>query len=156
MSSTYRILCVSHDPALTTGSDYNSPEAAEAAIRLGVNGHPTCDLLIGRYSYPLRAVHRYVSTACWHELADHVPELHGSCRARCKYCDEQCRCPNHPDADDEPNVSWVDQARDVAVELLAAARDGGLPAELEERIRTDRSLFWLRGEVQPPGEWREP
>lgn len=52
MSSTYRILCLSHDPATTTG-DYRSREAAEAAISHGVDGHPNCDLSIGRYSYPL-------------------------------------------------------------------------------------------------------
>lgn len=53
MSSTYRILCLSHDPAITAGDDYNSPEAAAAAIAAGVDEHPHCDLLIGRYSYPL-------------------------------------------------------------------------------------------------------
>lgn len=52
MSSTYRLLCVSHDPALTFG-EYDSPEQAETAIREGVGDHPRCDLLIGRYSYPL-------------------------------------------------------------------------------------------------------
>lgn len=52
MSSTYRILCISHDPALITG-DYDTPEAAAAAITAGVPKHPHCDLLIGRYSYPL-------------------------------------------------------------------------------------------------------
>lgn len=52
MSSTYRILCLSHDPA-TEVSEYTSPEAAEAAIRDGLAQHQHCDLLIGRYSYPL-------------------------------------------------------------------------------------------------------
>ncbi|MFJ8727787.1 hypothetical protein [Streptomyces sp. NPDC093269] len=54
MSSTYRILCLSHDPALTIDTpDYNRPEQAEEAIRAGIDGHTTCDLAIGRYSYPL-------------------------------------------------------------------------------------------------------
>jgi hypothetical protein len=52
VSSTYRILCLSHDPALTVG-EYSAREEAEGAIRDGVEDHPRCDLLIGRYSYPL-------------------------------------------------------------------------------------------------------
>jgi hypothetical protein len=52
MSSTYRILCLSHDPALSFG-EYSTPGTAEAAIRVGIDEHPRCDLLIGRYSYPL-------------------------------------------------------------------------------------------------------
>ncbi|MFB4280820.1 hypothetical protein ACBJ59_36410 [Nonomuraea sp. MTCD27] len=52
MSSIYRILCVSHDPALDYG-EYNTPEEAETAIREGDSSHRQCDLLIGRYSYPL-------------------------------------------------------------------------------------------------------
>lgn len=52
MSSTYRILCLSHDPALTFG-EYDSPAEAEQAIRDGLDEHPRCDLLIGRFSYPL-------------------------------------------------------------------------------------------------------
>lgn len=54
MSSTYRILCLSHDPALVIDTpDWNRPEQAEAAIAEGINGHAACDLVIGRYSYPL-------------------------------------------------------------------------------------------------------
>lgn len=54
MSSTYRILCLSHDPAITIDTpDYNRPEQAETAITEGIEGHHTCDLAIGRYSYPL-------------------------------------------------------------------------------------------------------
>lgn len=53
MSSTYRILCLSHDPATTTGDDYRTPEAAERDIAKGIDDHPNCDLMIGRYSYPL-------------------------------------------------------------------------------------------------------
>ncbi|MFC5217295.1 hypothetical protein [Streptomyces coerulescens] len=52
MSSTYRIMCLSHDPAIEAG-EYTSPEAAEAAIRDGIAQHQHCDLLIGRFSYPL-------------------------------------------------------------------------------------------------------
>ena len=54
MSSTYRILCLSHDPAtIIETPDWNRPEQAEAAIQAGIDGHPACDLAIGRYSYPL-------------------------------------------------------------------------------------------------------
>ena len=54
MSSTYYVLCLSHDPAITVNdSGYSSPEAAEEAIRDRASGHEACDLMIGRYSYPL-------------------------------------------------------------------------------------------------------
>mgnify|MGYP001600286168 CR=1 FL=1 len=54
MSSTYSVLCLSHDPAIIVHDPgYNRPEQAEAAIATGITGHPHCDLMIGRYSYPL-------------------------------------------------------------------------------------------------------
>jgi hypothetical protein len=54
VSSIYRVLCLSHDPAIVvTDPGYNRPEQAEEAIRAGVDEHPHCDLLIGRFSYPL-------------------------------------------------------------------------------------------------------
>ncbi|MEV0382348.1 hypothetical protein [Nonomuraea sp. NPDC050643] len=53
MSSIYRILCLSHDPAITADAEYSRPEPAIAAIGSGIDGHADCDLLIGRYSYPL-------------------------------------------------------------------------------------------------------
>lgn len=61
MSSTYRILCLSHDPAMTAGeSDWQSGNGGrEAAVECVSNRvalmpeHRDCDLLIGRYSYPL-------------------------------------------------------------------------------------------------------
>lgn len=52
MSSSYYILCLSHDPAIQL-ADYNRPELAVEAVAAGVDGHPHCDLAIGRYSYPL-------------------------------------------------------------------------------------------------------
>lgn len=55
MSSTYYLLCLSHDPAITI-TDYQRPEQAEAAIRDRPSGHEQCDLMIGRYSYPLVAL----------------------------------------------------------------------------------------------------
>jgi hypothetical protein len=54
VSSNYSVLCLSHDPAIIVHDPgYNRPEQAEAAIRDGINGHESCDLMIGRYSYPL-------------------------------------------------------------------------------------------------------
>lgn len=62
MSSTYRILCLSHDPAITLEAEWQSGaggrETAEAiAANPGEHketvDHVGCDLLIGRYSYPL-------------------------------------------------------------------------------------------------------
>lgn len=49
MSSTYRILCLSHDPATTHG-EYRAPVDAEAAVAAGLDTHPDCDLVIGRWS----------------------------------------------------------------------------------------------------------
>lgn len=63
MSSVYRILCLSHDPAIAFGGveergvEWNAPEPALEAIRYRNNGaaeaHPHCDLIVGRYSAPL-------------------------------------------------------------------------------------------------------
>lgn len=52
MSSSYRVLCLSHDPATEAG-EYRTPQDAETAIAEGIPGHPRCDLVIGRYSTPL-------------------------------------------------------------------------------------------------------
>lgn len=54
MSSTYYVLCLSHDPAITVNDPgYNRAEEAEAAVRDRPSGHEGCDLMIGRFSYPL-------------------------------------------------------------------------------------------------------
>lgn len=53
MSSTYGILCLSHDPAIDTGHQCHTPDEAAQRIAGGIEGHAACDLLIGRYSYPL-------------------------------------------------------------------------------------------------------
>lgn len=57
MSSTYRVLCVSHNPAIDTGvechsSQYDDKYALEMLSEASKQ-HPECDLIIGRYSYPL-------------------------------------------------------------------------------------------------------
>lgn len=60
MSSAYRLLCMNHDPAIVIpGPDWNRPEPAiAAALEPDTHGwlvedHGKCDLLVGRYSYPL-------------------------------------------------------------------------------------------------------
>jgi hypothetical protein len=110
------------------------------------------------------AVHEYLSTACWHELNDDRPALHAKCRASCKYGEngpEFCRCPNHTEDELKASpVSWVDQARGIALRLLAVCDAVGVDLAAEDRhlaraIAEDPALFWLRGEEQPPGEWRD-
>lgn len=49
MSSSYYVLCLSHDPAITV-RESASPESAAEAIKAGVEGHSDCDLLIERVS----------------------------------------------------------------------------------------------------------
>lgn len=49
MSSSYYLLCLSHDPA-TTVRDCGSQEEAERAVKAGIEEHPGCDLLIERVS----------------------------------------------------------------------------------------------------------
>ena len=75
MSSTYRILCLSHDPAIVIeypefSSGSNGRELAEAAVLRGIEGHEGCDLLIGRYSYPL------VEVGCPDRSREHVGGYH--------------------------------------------------------------------------------
>lgn len=71
MSSTYRILCLSHDPATAEG-EYVTAEEALTAIAEGLPTHPNCDLMVGRYSYPLVEVgcpptkHQPANLACVH------------------------------------------------------------------------------------------
>jgi hypothetical protein len=98
-------------------------------------------------------LHLYLSTACFHEQADDDGGLHASCRKTCKYCDAPCSCPKHPGgAEQVITIAWVDQARDIARQLLRHYGDT-LPLDLLHRIATDPGLFWLRGEEQPPGTW---
>lgn len=58
MSSTYRILCLSHNPAIVIDRERDSPNgaiavAADPRSLEAVADHAECDLLVGRYSYPL-------------------------------------------------------------------------------------------------------
>lgn len=63
MSSTYNLICLSHDPALILHTEWHSGgggrEIAAEQLRDPAAGcdevrlHADCDLVIGRYSYPL-------------------------------------------------------------------------------------------------------
>jgi hypothetical protein len=58
MSSVYRILCLSHDPAIQVADrEYGTHESAITVARdpyhHGLLNHARCDLLVGQYSYPL-------------------------------------------------------------------------------------------------------
>lgn len=50
MSSSYHVLCLSHDPSIRVAGDYNRPGEAEDFIRDGDHQHTDCDLLIARVS----------------------------------------------------------------------------------------------------------
>lgn len=61
MSSDYRILCMNHDPAIVIDHDWHTAAeaiavACEPASHELVVPHENCDLLVGRYSYPLLEV----------------------------------------------------------------------------------------------------
>lgn len=58
MSSDYRILCMNHDPAIVIDHDWNTAAeaiavACDPASHELIAPHAKCDLLVGRYSYPL-------------------------------------------------------------------------------------------------------
>lgn len=54
VSSTYRIICLSHDPALVVEEpEWQGMPDALAGLAAGLPGHPSCELLVGRFSYPL-------------------------------------------------------------------------------------------------------
>ena len=61
MSSTYRILCLSHDPAVDLAPEWDSPEPLQWALDTrdpeALDGHAACDLVGGRFSYPLIQVY---------------------------------------------------------------------------------------------------
>ena len=102
----------------------------------------------------MTADHEYLSTACVHGEC-------GSCRQTCKYCDASCRHGCHlASGSKTAPVSWVDQARGVAIRLHDVLQAVGVDLAASDRhlaraIREDPSLFWVRGEAMPPGEWRD-
>lgn len=52
MSRTYRLMCLSHDPAIDADAmrDWNNRADAEHAATVGIWEHETCDVLILEYS----------------------------------------------------------------------------------------------------------
>jgi|SRR5688500_1675664 len=62
MSSTYRPICMSHEPGLVIDTNWQDLRLLEAALVDPANtpelaAHVGCDLLGGRYSYPLIEVY---------------------------------------------------------------------------------------------------
>lgn len=58
MSSQYKQICLTHDPGIEVGdeADWRKPEMAIGAVvmRSGpAEEHKSCDLVVGRYSYPM-------------------------------------------------------------------------------------------------------
>jgi hypothetical protein len=55
VSSTYRLLCLSHDPAIVIDHDMALAEIEALSDRNDTRlaGHEFCDVLAGRFSYPL-------------------------------------------------------------------------------------------------------
>ena len=58
MSSIYRAICLSHTPAIALDKEWHSGHDGRSAIYGAIKsqfieGHTECDLLMGRYSYPL-------------------------------------------------------------------------------------------------------
>jgi hypothetical protein len=50
VSSTYSIFCLSHDPVIEADDDVPSRDEAITWASEGFGHHPTCDLLVARYS----------------------------------------------------------------------------------------------------------
>jgi hypothetical protein len=87
VSSNYRILCLSHDPAIVTEVEWsggtNNPAAAERAaadVAAGLPGHETCDVLLGQWSGGLCAVacikpYDSAGNRCYHSRAAWVDAL---------------------------------------------------------------------------------
>jgi hypothetical protein len=53
LSSTYHPICLSHDPALIISRDLTHEEANTLTARDRLGDHQQCDVVIGRFSYPL-------------------------------------------------------------------------------------------------------
>lgn len=90
MSSDYLILCLTHDPALRLGHDngeeWTRPEpaltaAANPAAHQITAPHVGCDLLVGRYSYPL------IEVACPALPNDRWPAWHSGFHTQPKWVD---------------------------------------------------------------------
>lgn len=128
MSSRYRILCVSHSPAIALSADWGNPDepatiAANPRNHEETAGHEACDLVIGRYSYPL------IEVGCPARPHDEEPSVHQ---------------PWHPN-----DVKWIDVKW---LRLLLAAQNSPELRSSEVLQRIDdcwnsNRLNALRGEL---------
>jgi hypothetical protein len=123
VSSTYSAICLSHDPGIVLGPDLTYAEANSLNSRDRLAGHETCDLVIGRYSYPL------IEAAC---LGTQLPGPSG--------------CNVH-----HSNVAWID--RDWLRLLAAAVPLPAIGKDLLQpllRCWTPERLHRLRDELGTP------
>lgn len=119
MSSDFRLICLSHDPGLLAGPEYDWTNDPDAALAVAAHpafraeyGHPGCDLVVGRFCYPL------VEVACPASVRD-----------------GRARCPGyHPH-----NAQWTDA---YWLRLLALTdRTPTVPA-LAEAAKASRPPCW--------------
>jgi hypothetical protein len=119
VSSTYNAICLSHDPGILIGPDLTYDEANGLNVRARFGGHERCDLVAGRYSYPL------IEVAC---LGIQLPGPTG-CKAY------------------HSNVKWIDRdwlrllataGPDVHPEAMRALSEHGCwPLERVHRLRVE-------------------
>jgi len=60
MSTVWRGICLSHDPhiefdLIVDGHEIHDAQTAVDLLRADPHGHPSCDLVVGGFSYPLIA-----------------------------------------------------------------------------------------------------
>lgn len=73
MSSSYYVLCMSHEPATVVTDHHNNRREADAAISVGFETHPNCDFLIMRVSgAPVEFTCTGETEACKHDNAEDV------------------------------------------------------------------------------------
>lgn len=81
MSSDYRVICLSHDPAIEVDHDWIDADRALASIRDGLEEeHPSCDLLVGRWSGGLVEV-------CCPGMVNGAPSNHSGWHREPKWAD---------------------------------------------------------------------
>lgn len=121
MSSTYRPICLNHNPAIVLDPELTYDEAKTLGTRDRFQGHEQCDLVIGRYSYPM------VEVAC---LGRDFPGPTG--------------CKSY-----HGGIQWTDRswlrlllaaAPSIDAELLRPLFAGCWPLERLERLRVELDL----------------
>jgi hypothetical protein len=121
MSSTYRPICLSHDPALVIDREIRYDTIDQFNNRDGLDGHQTCDIAIGRFSYPL------IEVAC---LGRQLPGPTG--------------CKTHHGGTEWVDADWLrllHAARPTAdSDLLRRHTFGCWPPERLHRLRNELAL----------------